>query len=137
MTYLHEAANLFEQVRDGYRGKAKTDMSEKVLIHLGEGFFEEGRVRLPSNGAARLKIREGHPPDEIRRGAQDGHYELVIWGARITAGCYWYHVEHIPVEVALKVPHLVMVVARGFQEGQPGLVCMGERPMPETSSRLI
>ncbi|MDY6990354.1 MAG: universal stress protein [Thermodesulfobacteriota bacterium] len=137
MTYLHEAANLFEQVRDCHKSKVKADMLKRVFIHLGEGVFEEGRVRLPSNGATRLKIREGHPPDEIRREAEAGHYELVVLGARSTAGYYWYQVEHIPLEVARKAPRPVMVVATGFEEGQPVLVCTRERPLPETSLRLI
>ncbi|MDY6952782.1 MAG: universal stress protein [Thermodesulfobacteriota bacterium] len=137
MTYLREAADLFEQVREGRGAGAGMDMSESVLIHLGGGVFEEGRVQLPGNGAALLKVREGHPPDEIHREAQEGRYELVILGARRTAGCYWYHVEHIPLEVARKVPGPVMVVAKGYEKGQPVLVPMGERPLAEASLELI
>ena len=137
MSYLHEAASLFEQHRQCCRGKETSDVPERVLIHLGEGVFEEGSVHRPSNGAARLKIREGHPPDEIRREAEEGHYELIMLGARSTAGCHWYHVEHIPLDVARKVPLPVMVVAQGFEEGQPLLVCVGKKPLPETSLKLI
>lgn len=104
---------------------------------MARAFSKRGGFVCPLAGLLVLRSERAIPPDEIRREAEEGHYALVILGARSTAGCYWYHVEHIPLEVARKVPRPVMVVATGFEEGQPVLVCMGERPLPEASLRLI
>jgi nucleotide-binding universal stress UspA family protein len=136
-TYLREAANFYDQHRGGHRGKVTEDISERVLIHLGEGVFEEGMVYRPPKGSTHLKIREGYPTDEIQKEAEEGQYDLVMLGARSIAGCRWYHIEHIPFEVARKASRPVMVVAARFEAGQTLLVWMAEMSLSETSQGLI
>lgn len=137
MRYLHEAERVFKQTR-GYReNKAEMGEPHRILVHLGDGIFEEGRVRLYSNSGAHLKVREGLPQKEIVREAGEGNYELIMLGARRVAGYRWYDIEHIPLEVAQKAPCPVTVIGNEFEDGQPVLVCVGKKDPPESTLDLI
>jgi len=137
MRYLHEAEEVFKKAR-GYReNEEEIGESRRVLVHVANGVFEEGKVQLRSDSRAHLKIREGVPHKEILREAEEGRYELVILGASRVARCRWYEIEHIPLSVAQKASCPVMVIEKEFDEGQPVLVCVGKKDPPEATLHLI
>jgi nucleotide-binding universal stress UspA family protein len=136
MRYLHEAEEVFTKARGCQENEAELEELHRALVHVGEGVFEEGTVRLRSAGSAHLKIREGVPHEEIIREAEEGHYDLVMLGARHVAGCRWYEIEHIPLSVAQKAPCPVTVIGKEFEEGQPVLVCVGKKDPPESTLHL-
>jgi hypothetical protein len=108
----------------------------RTVVHVVKGVLEEGMIQLRSAGSTQLKSREGIPHEEIVREAEDGHYDLIILGAHLVAGCRWYEIEHIPLSVAQKAPCPVTVIGKEFEEGQPVLVCVGKKDPPESTFRL-
>lgn len=136
MKYLHEAESVFKKNRGCRENETELEELHRALVHVGDGVFEEGAVRLRSAGSTHLKIREGVPHEEILKEAEEGHYDLVMLGARHVAGCHWYEIEHIPLSVALKAPCPVAVIGREFEEGQPVLVCVGKNNLPESTLHL-
>ncbi len=136
MKYLHEADDVFKQTRGGREEGTQIEELRRMLVHVGGGIFEEGKVYLRSDSQAHLKIREGIPHEEIIREAQEGRYELVMLGAHSVAGCRWYEIENIPLRVAQKAPCPVTVIGKDFEEGQPVLVCVGRKDPPESTLHL-
>ena len=130
MQYLHEAESVFMK-HCGYKAN-DTELGDlhRALVHVGDGVFEEGTVRLRSSRSTHLKIREGVPHEEILKEAEEGHYDIVILGARHVAGCHWYEIEHIPLSVVKKAPCPVAVIGREFEEGQPMLLYVGKQDLP-------
>ena len=137
MRYLHEAEDVFKKARGYQENEKEIGESRRVLVHVANRVFEEGKVELRSDSRAHLKIREGVPHEEILREAEEGHYELVISGASRVARCRWYEIEHIPLSVAQKASCPVMVIEKEFDEGQPVLVCVGKKDPPESILHLI
>ena len=136
MRYLHEAEEVFKKARGCQEDERETEELRRALVHVGNGVFEEGKVQLRSAGSTHLKIREGVPHEEIVREAEQGHYDLVVVGARPVSGCHWYEIEHIPLNVAQKAPCPVTVIGTEYEEGQPVLVCVGKEAPPEATSHL-
>ncbi|MBN1932654.1 MAG: universal stress protein [Desulfobacterales bacterium] len=135
--HLHDAETVFKKSRQCKTIETEMGENHRTLVHLGKGVFEEGKVRLRSESSIRIKIREGSPPEEIIREVTEGSYELVVLGARRSGECRWYDVEHIPLTVAEKISCSAIVASKEFEEGQPLLVVVGARPLPESASRII
>jgi len=136
MRYLHEAEDVFRKARGCHEDNTAMEEPHRTVVHVGKGVFEEGRIQLRSAGSTHLKIREGVPHEEIIREAEEGHYDLIILGAHLVAGCRWYEIEHIPLRVAQKAPCPVTVIGKEFEEGQPVLVCVGKKDPPESTLHL-
>ncbi|HID30335.1 MAG TPA: universal stress protein [Desulfobacterales bacterium] len=136
MAYLHEAEEVFKKARGSQEDEMEREEPHRALVHVGKGVFEEGRIQLRSAGSAHLKIREGVPHEEIVREAEEGHYDLVMLGAHLGAGCRWYEIENIPLTVAQKAPCPVTIIGKEFEEGQPVLVCVGKKPPLESTLHL-
>ena len=134
--YLHEAESVFKKNRGCRENETELEEFHRALVHIGDGVFEEGTVQLCSAGSAHLKIREGVPHEEILKEAEEGHYGLVMLGARHVAGCHWYEIEHIPLIVAQKASCPVAVIGREFEEGQPVLIYVGKKDPPESTLHL-
>jgi nucleotide-binding universal stress UspA family protein len=137
MRYLHEAEDVFEKARGCRKDVTEVDEPRRGLVHLGGGVFEEGVIRLRSEGSVHLKIREGIPHEQILKETKEGNYSLVMLGIRRAGGCYWYDVENIPLTVARKAPCPVMVIGKEFKEGQPLLLCVGRKDPPRSTLDLI
>ena len=136
MRCLHEAEEVFKQVRGGTEKGVQMEPPSRALVHVGGGVFQEGRVYLRSNSQARLRVREGVPHEEIIREAKEGSYDLVMLGAHGVSGCRWHEVENIPLKVAQAAPCPVAVIHNEFEEGQPILVCIGRKDPPESTLHL-
>lgn len=136
MRHLHEAEDVFKKARGREENDTGIEEPQRAVVHVGNGVFEEGRVRLRSAGSTHLKIREGVPHEQIVREAEEGRYDLVMLGARHGTGCRWYEIEHIPLHVAQKAPCPVTVIDKEFEEGQPVLVCVGKKDPPESTLHL-
>ena len=137
MRYLHEAEDAFQKAGGRQGDDGETEELHRALVHVGNGVLEEGMVRLRSTGSTRLKIREGVPHEEIVREAEDGHYDLVMLGARVASGCHWYETEHIPLSVAQRAPCPVAVIGKEFEERKPVLVCVGNEDLPRSTFPLV
>ncbi|MBE9572058.1 MAG: hypothetical protein IMF11_15625 [Proteobacteria bacterium] len=67
MRYLHDAEDVFKKARGYQENEEEIGQSRRVLVHVANGVFEEGKVELRSDTRAHLKIREGVPHQEIFR----------------------------------------------------------------------
>ena len=137
MRYLHEAEDVFEKARGCRKNVRKVGEPSRGLVHLGGGVFEEGVIRLRSEGSVHLKIREGIPHEEILKEAKEGYYGLIMLGIRWAGGCHWYDVENIPLTVAQKARCPVMIIGKEWEEGQPLLLCVGRKDPPGSTLDLI
>ncbi|MDY6836371.1 MAG: universal stress protein [Thermodesulfobacteriota bacterium] len=137
MKSLLEAEDVFKKTRTWEEHRAELGEPQTALIQVGDGVLEVGRVQLGSDSGVHLRIRPGVPQEEILAELEEARYDLAILGAHRIPGCAWSEIENGPLYVAQKAQLPVMVIGREFEEGQPLLVCVGEKDPPESTLELV
>ena len=137
MQSLLEAEKVFKKTRTWEKHGAELGEPHTSLIQVGDGVFEVGKVQLGSDSGAHLRARSGVPQEEILGEVEEGRYGLVMLGAHRIPGCPWSEIENGPLYIAQKAQSPVMVVGRAFKEGQPLLVCVGEKDPSESTLELV
>lgn len=137
MKYLLEAEGIFKDTGEWEQDRTELGEPHTAFVQVGDGVFEVGKVQLGSDTGAHLRTRIGVPQEEILEELEDGQYELVVLGAHRIAGCPWSEIEHGPLYVAQRAHCPVMVIGKEFEEGQPLLVCVGEKDPAESTLALV
>jgi nucleotide-binding universal stress UspA family protein len=137
MKYLLEAERVFKETREWEKHEPEPVGSYTALIQIGDGVFEVGKVQPRSDSGVHLRTRVGIPQEEILAELDDGRYDLVMLGAHRMAGCPWSEIENGPLYVAQKARCPVMVIGKDFEQGQPLLVCVGEKDPSESIMEMV
>jgi nucleotide-binding universal stress UspA family protein len=137
MQPLLEAEKVFKETRTWEKHATESAASHTALIQVGQGVFEVGKVHLGSDTGVHLRTRVGIPQEEILAELEEGRYDLVMLGAHRIPGCPWSEIENGPLYVAQRAQCPALVVGKDFVGGEPLLVCVGEKPLPESTLELV
>jgi len=137
MQSLLQAEKVFKETRIWEKHAAELPEPHTALIQVGDGVFEVGKIQLGSDSGAHLRTRIGVPQEEILTELEEGQYDLVMLGAHRVPGCPWSEIENGPLYVAQRAQCPAMVIGKDFGEGQPLLVCVGEKAPPESTMELV